>query len=115
MKPDEKVVDALFNALFVDNMSYYRQLLEGPADGASDVFGRARDVLARLCAEDREAVFKFIELAMSDSASVILGTLDGTHFPGDLDGDFAVRYGDHDIHGNLQDLFIAQGESRRIY
>lgn len=52
---------------------------------------------------------------MADSASVILGTLDGVHFPDDLDGDFIVTCDGDEIQGDLMDLFIEKAQDNNIY
>lgn len=59
--------------------------------------------------------FKFIDLAIVDSTSVIFGTLDGSHFPDGIDGDIIVDYKGEEIQGSLQDLFIEKAEDRGIY
>ncbi|WP_323866672.1 hypothetical protein [Xenorhabdus szentirmaii] len=47
---------------------------------------------------------------MADTASTIFGTIDGSHFPPNINGDFTLLYEDEEIQGNLQDLFIEKYE-----
>lgn len=115
MEHDEQVVKAVARALFDDNAVRYQQTLTRPVNSDSDVYGRARNALASLTVEQQQDVLRFIQMAMADSASVIFGMLDGSHFPRGIDGDFAVHYQDAEIQGSLQDIWIEQAEQRGIY
>ncbi|MBG5972168.1 MULTISPECIES: hypothetical protein [Proteus] len=44
---------------------------------------------------------------MTDTASTIFGTLDGTYFINNIDKDFQLIYDDEEIQGDLQDHFLA--------
>ncbi|WP_312689870.1 hypothetical protein [Kosakonia sp.] len=115
MERDEQVVQAVARALFDDNAIRYQQALTKPVNSDADVYGRARNALASLTKAQQQDVLRFIQLAMADSASVIFGMLDGSHFPQGIDGDFAVHYQDDEIQGSLQDIWIEQAEQRGIY
>ncbi|KTR90860.1 MULTISPECIES: hypothetical protein [Pantoea] len=115
MNLDEQVVNAIFKELFEDNSERYRQSLSKPVNNDTDTYGKARNALANLSQAEKECIFKFIDLAIADSASVILGTLDGSHYPDNIDGDFIVTYKDDEIQGSLQDIFIEKAESKGIY
>ncbi|QVM92208.1 hypothetical protein JYG34_04045 [Pseudomonas entomophila] len=57
----------------------------------------------------------FISLAMADAVSIVFGTLDGTHFPDGLSGDFAVSCDGEKISGDLQGYFLERAEEKGIY
>lgn len=115
MNLDEQVVNAIFKELFEENSIRYRQSLKKIVNSDTDVYAKARNALAKLNDTDKDNVLKFIDMAIADSASVILGMLDGTHYPDDIDGDFIVTYKDYEIQGSLQDLFIEKAEDKGIY
>ncbi|MNI92986.1 hypothetical protein D3C73_1508660 [compost metagenome] len=60
-------------------------------------------------------MFAFFNVIIADSASVVLGTLDGVHFPDDLDGDFIVSCDGEEIQGDLMDIFIERAQEKNIY
>ncbi|MEI2266123.1 hypothetical protein [Erwinia sp. CGal63] len=115
MNLDEQVVNAIFNELFEDISARYKESLKKTENNDVDVYAKARNALAKLSDADRDCVLKFIDVAIADSASVILGTLDGSHYPDNIDGDFIVTYKDDEIQGSLQDLFIEKVEDKGIY
>ncbi|PKB86255.1 hypothetical protein A8A01_28640 [Ewingella americana] len=115
MNLDEQVVSAIFKELFEDNSLRYKQSLKKQANNDTDVYAKARNALSKLSDSDKDDVLKFIDLAIADSASVIFGTLDGTHYPDNIDGDFVVTYKDDEIQGSLQDIFIEKAEDKGIY
>ncbi|CNF29200.1 hypothetical protein QVN42_15175 [Yersinia nurmii] len=115
MANDKKVVEAIFNELFFDNLPRYKGALSKSPDANKDVYARARNAIAKLDQEDKDAVFEFFKIIIADTASVILGTIDGSHFPNDIDGDFKLSYEDEEIQGCLQDYFIAGAEGINTY
>ena len=115
MNLDEKVIDAIFKELFDDNSMRYKKSLKKPVNNDEDVYAKARNALAKLSDQDKDNVLRFIDVVIADSASVIFGTLDGTHYPENIDGDFIVTYNDDEIQGNLQDIFIEKVEDKGIY
>ncbi|KKB04910.1 hypothetical protein [Pantoea anthophila] len=115
MNIDEQVVNAIFKELFEDNSVRYKQSLKKAINNDNDVYAKARSALAKLSEVDKDAVLNFIDVAIADTASVILGTLDGTHFPDNIDGDFIVTYKNNEVQGSLQDLFIEKAEEKDIY
>lgn len=46
---------------------------------------------------------------------MILGTLDGVHFPDDIDGNFIVAYDEEEIQGDLMDIFIEKAQEKNVY
>lgn len=115
MSAAEDFVGAVFREIFDQGILRYRKSLSAPPDRGLDVYARARNALANLSNEEREDVLGFISLAMADAVSIVFGTLDGTHFPDGLSGDFVVSCDDEEISGELQDYFLERVEEKGIY
>ncbi|MBD2780381.1 hypothetical protein ID852_15935 [Xenorhabdus sp. 42] len=111
MKNDEKVIESIFNELFHDDFLSYKDILTTPSDNNQDgIYSRAKIALSKLDNEDQSAILNFFRIIMADTASTIFGTIDGSHFPPNINGDFTLLYEDEEIQGNLQDLFIEKYE-----
>jgi len=115
MNLDKKFAVAIFNELYGKNFSQYTESLSKPVNTGTDPYAKARNALASLSSDEKADVFAFFKVVMADSASVILGTLDGVHFPDDLDGDFIVTCDGDEIQGDLMDLFIEKAQDNNIY
>ncbi|MEG0281087.1 MAG: hypothetical protein RR510_03600 [Morganella sp. (in: enterobacteria)] len=117
MKKDELVVTSLASELLDDVfMSYKKNLTDlSKRNDNSDIYSKMRSTLAKLSNEDQEYVLNFIRLAMIDTCSVIFGTLDGSHFPPNIDGDFILSYNGDEIQGSLQDELISIAEENGVY
>lgn len=115
MQIDNKVVMALFNELLDKNFEHYRESLSRVANSDGDAYAKAREALAKLSEPDRANIIDFLKIIIADSASVVLGTLDGVHFPGELEGDFTVLYDGAEIQGDLMDIFIGKAQQENIY
>ena len=115
MSNAEDFVGAVFRAIFDQGIPRYRKTLNAPPDTGLDVCARTRNALAILSHEEREDVLGFISLAMADAVSIVFGTLDGTHFPDGLAGDFVVSRDGEVISGELQDSFLERVEEKGIY
>ena len=111
MNLDEQMISSIFEELLEDNSSNYKRELSKPVDSKPDLYSRVRCALAKLSASEREDIFRIF----ADSASVIFGTLDGTHFPNNIDEDFILKYNNKEIQGNLQDIFIEKAEVKGVY
>ncbi|RYC37102.1 hypothetical protein [Pectobacterium zantedeschiae] len=115
MSSNEKFVGSIFNEILEDNFIRYKNSLSKVPDEGVDVYAKARRALSQLSDEDKEAIFNFFKITITDTASIILGTIDGSHFPSGIDNDFKLIYGDEEIQGELQDLFIEKVEDKGIY
>lgn len=115
MGTDKEFVNALYNELFSKSFDQYKMSLNKSLNADTDTYARARNALAKLGDDDRANVINFFKVIIADSASVILGTLDGVHFPDDITGNFSVAYEGHDIQGDLQDIFIERAQNEGVY
>ena len=112
---DKKFVDAIYSELLEKNFSQYKHSLLRPVNADKDSYARARNSLALLSDDQKNDVIDFLKLVIADSASVLLGALDGVHFPDDLEGDFIVTVDGEEIQGDLQDIFIEKAQEEGVY
>jgi len=63
----------------------------------------------------KQDVINFLKIVITDSVSVILGTLDGVHYPDDIEGDFVLSVDGDEIQGDLQDLFFDRAQEDGVY
>lgn len=112
---DKRFVDAICCELFKKNFLQYKESLQKPVNGDKDSYARARNSLALLSDSQRVDVIDFFKVIIADSASVLLGILDGVHFPDDLEGDFILSMDGEEIQGDLQDLFIEKAQEEGVY
>ncbi|MGQ7249541.1 hypothetical protein ACUN9Y_19680 [Halomonas sp. V046] len=118
MSTDIHVIESIFSELLGEVFESYKKNLSKPDDAdkqGSDPYSRARNALRDLSTEDKQAIFDFIRLAMVDTSSVIFGTIDGSHFPENIDRDFSLEYDGEKIHGSLQDELISLAEDQGVY
>ncbi len=117
MKKDKLVVTSLATELLDDVfISYKKNLTDlSKKNNSGDPYSKMRNALAKLSNEEQVSIFNFIRLAMVDTSSVIFGTLDGSHFPPNIDGDFIVSYNGDEIQGSLQYELISIAEEKGIY
>ncbi len=115
MTPDKKFVFAVFDELFGSNFERYKTSLSKPVNDDVDPYARARNSLAVLSDAQRADVFDFFKIIIADSASVVLGALDGVHFPNDLEGEFGVTCDGEEIQGDFMDIFIEKAQEENIY
>lgn len=117
MKKDKLIVTSLATELLDDVfISYKKNLTDlSKKNNSGDPYSKMRNALAKLSNEEQVSIFNFIRLAMVDTSSVIFGTLDGSHFPPNIDGDFIVSYNGDEIQGSLQDELISIAEEKGIY
>ncbi len=115
MSSDQDFVQAIYDDLFKYNFNQYQVALNSPPDNGTDLYARARNALASLNDAQRSDVINFLKVVISDSASVILGTLDGVHFPDNLAGDFLLSCDGKEIQGDLMDAFIGKAQDDGVY
>ena len=117
MKKDELVVTALLSELLGETLPYYISNLTDSAKsvGDDDPYSRARCALRKLSPEDKQKIFHFLKVVIVDTTSTILGTIDGSHFPPNIDGDFTLDYESDEIQGSLQDALLSKAEEMGVY
>lgn len=109
---DKIISEAIYTELMESNLKYYVASLSEPknADRSNDLYSDMRELLSQLTTEQRSVVFSFFRNIIVDTASTILGTIDGTTFPVNADGDYILKYNNKEIQGCLQDYFLAKAE-----
>ncbi|MFP3847631.1 hypothetical protein [Pseudomonas sp. W5-01] len=115
MRRDSEFVGALFNELFNKNYEQYVSSLSKAINCDTDPYAKARIALSRLNEAERADVLGFLKVVIADTASVLLGTLDGVHFPDNISGDFSLSLEGEEIQGDLQDIFIDKVQDLNIY
>ncbi|MDX4947321.1 hypothetical protein [Providencia manganoxydans] len=116
MKNDELVTNALYQELFVENVAIYSKRLSRVDDLSSSlgVFDKTRKIYSNLTDDEKETITNLIKVVIADTASVVLGTIDGTHIPNNIDGDFELFYKNEQIQGDLQDYFLELVETNNV-
>lgn len=115
MRRDSEFVGAVFNELFNKNYEQYALSLNKAVNGETDLYAKARNALSRLNEAERADVLGFLKVVIADTASVLLGTLDGVHFPEDVSGELSLFLEGEEIQGDLQDIFIDKVQDLDIY
>ncbi|MEE4626546.1 hypothetical protein V2K55_18565 [Pseudomonas alliivorans] len=115
MSSDKEFIYAIYDELFEKNLNQYKIALNKKIDNGKDPYARARNALASLDATERSDVINFMRVVIADSASVILGTLDGVHYPDNLEGDFQLSCDGKNIQGDLMDIFIEKAQDAGVY
>lgn len=111
------LAEALLNNACVDNVAFYRQMVEQePLDAIKDEFWRKVVTLTRsLSHEDRETVLAFAHQVAVDTVSTVCGGIDGTT---QLGGQFVVLSltdNEGQQHaGALQDEFLSLAYHRGV-
>lgn len=115
MGVDQKFIEAIFEELLEKNFNQYSAFLSKPVNSDNDPYGKARAALAKLSDADKFEVINFLKLVIADTGSVIFGTIDGVHFPDNIDGDFSLTYDGDSIQGDLMDIFIEKAQEQGVY
>ncbi|MGG4610818.1 hypothetical protein [Providencia sp. Me31A] len=108
MNNDELVINAIYQELFIENVAMYSGRLSRIDDPSSNlgVFGKTRKIYSSLTDDEKKTIIDLIKIIIADTTSVLLGTIDGTHIPNNIDGDFELFYKNEQIQGDLQDYFL---------
>ncbi|MBU3008782.1 MULTISPECIES: hypothetical protein [Cobetia] len=117
MDIDEKIVKAILAEIIDDvHAGYKHKLLEEiEVNEPNDLYSRAKLSMKSLTVEQKKDILDFIRMAMIDASSVIFGTIDGSHFPKGIHGDFMLKYEDCEVQGSLQDILISESEDLNVY
>ncbi|MBI0471675.1 hypothetical protein EXT68_17235 [Pectobacterium parmentieri] len=115
MKKDEQFVDGIFKEIFNDNLPHYEKTINENKTNGNDAYRKISITLSSLDEEEKKSVFDFFKIVSIDTASLILGAIDGTHFPPGIDNDFKLISDEDEIQGDLQDIFLGAVEEKGIF
>ncbi|MBF0751753.1 MULTISPECIES: hypothetical protein [unclassified Pasteurella] len=110
---DKIISEAIYDDLMSSVLQYYIDTLDKKSEKSSDLYGKMREIMSNLNNEQKNIIFKFIRNTIIDTASTILGTIDGTTFPKNADGIYILKYENQEIQGCLQDYFLAKAEDEK--
>lgn len=114
MNKAEQFISGIFNEIFDDNIVHYEEILRANDARGADRYARLSRTLASLDEEGKKAVIGFFNVVAMDTASVIFGTIDGTHFPPGIENDYTLLADDEAVQGDLQDLFLEKAQARNL-
>jgi hypothetical protein len=112
---DRKFINAIYGELFEKNFYQYETALNRPINADSDPYGKARRALSKLSESERAQVIDFLKVVIADAGSAIFGTIDGVHFPDNIEGDFSLMCDGEAIQGDLMDIFIEKAQEEGVY
>ena len=114
---DGLIVNSILDELLNERLEYYKNNLSNSSEpiNGDDPYARARSIIIKLSNEEQKKIFNFLRLVMIDTMSAIFGTIDGSHFPPNISGDFILEYDGDEIQGSLQDELIAKAEEIGVY
>lgn len=109
MEKDKLVINEIYKELFGDNLKQYSERLnrQDPESYHEGAFSQVNKIFVNLSEKEKQSVIDMMKIVMTDTASTIFGTLDGTHFVNNIDEDFQLIYDNEEIRGDLQDHFLA--------
>ena len=108
----EELVENICNSEIDENHVLYRNLIENtPIKSATDPYWvKAKILFEFLNHDQRDIFFQVIRQTSIDTASNLLGIIDGVNSIDDVSGDFLLTYdgGDEPLNGDLQSIFLAE-------
>lgn len=112
MKASEIVIENLFGELLGGRFERYKvDLRTANPEKSIKVYSDAIRAFRKLSPSEQDAICNFFRVVAVDTASIILGGIDGTTDIGVLDGQFTVIYDGEEIQGELQDRFLSKVEA----
>ncbi|WP_024677808.1 hypothetical protein [Pseudomonas syringae] len=113
----KQFVTGLKTNIIDGNMSIYKELfLNTPIESTTDEYWKRALVLFQdLSTEQQAAFFEIITQIMIDTASNILGVIDGVNSIDDENNEFFLTYGDDNnaLNGDLQSLLLEEVEEEK--
>lgn len=110
----KKFVVQLRSAVVDENVAIYRDLFVSTSvEKASDPYWkRALTMFQALSHEQQEVFFEIVRQVAVDTASNVLGVIDGVNALEDMDVELVLVYGDERLalSGDLQSLFLVEEE-----
>ncbi|GKX52717.1 hypothetical protein SOASR029_30260 [Budvicia aquatica] len=113
MKGDEIFIDAIFNDLMIETIQQYKDNLSLD-DSSISGFIKMRSIYSKLSENEKIILLDYFRVITFNSVSTILGLVDGTSFMQGIDEDLKLFYGDEEIQGDLQDLFIGKPQDEGL-
>lgn len=107
-----KFIDQLRDCVIEENLKIYKELFqETPASRALDPYWKdALTLFEKLDVEQRVIFFEVIRQVAVDTASNILGIVDGVNSISSASGVYELRCDGGVISGDLQSAFLAEEE-----
>ena len=108
MNAADQIADGFGKVLFVEQVERFERIFS-----ATEITNLAKDFasIARMFGsmneDDKAAVMDLIRIVTSDTASILLGSFDGSTGIEGIDKDFLVLYGGENVTGKLQDSFLS--------
>lgn len=113
MTKSELVTNEIFSELFDGYLEQRKNDLEGlDAIKVDKMYGGLIGFYQSCGLEEKRGIISFLEAIVADTASTILGGLDGSTDLGGLSGEFTVLYENEEIQGSLQDDFLMKVQSK---
>ena len=113
MDASKLFAEELAKDLLGSHLDRYREILSNYApDKAAPVFAGAIRVFQNLAPQDQAAIAAFLGVVITDTASIILGVIDGSTGVDSLHGEFRLSYDGSLVSGSLQDHFLMASETR---
>ncbi|MBW8321032.1 MAG: hypothetical protein K0M49_12065 [Arenimonas sp.] len=110
----EDFVMKIRKSVINENQVLYRDLFENtPIDSATDPYWiNAKNLFGSLKHDQRDIFLEVIRQTSIDTASNLLGIIDGVNSIDDVNGDFLLTYdgGDEPLNGDLQSIFLVEEE-----
>lgn len=110
----EELVAKIRKSVIDENQALYRNLFENtPIKSATGpCWLKAKSLFESLSHDQRDIFLQVIRQTSIDTASNLLGIIDGVNSIDDVGGDFLLTYdgGDEPLNGDLQSIFLAEDE-----
>ncbi|WP_158136333.1 hypothetical protein [Photobacterium damselae] len=113
MTKSEMVTNEIFTELFYGYLEQCKNdLVDLDAAKVGKMYGGFIGFYQSCNLEEKKGFMSFLETIVADTASIILGGLDGSSDLGKLTEDFMVLYAGEEIQGSLQDDFLMRLQSK---
>lgn len=107
----EPICEAWCKTLLKESVEKYDEmLLQGDPRQMLPEFSGGAAVFQSLGREHQLALLELFKVVAVDTASQLLGNLDGSSYIEGVEGDFSVQYEGDDVTGYLQECFLGKVE-----
>ncbi|WP_312319863.1 hypothetical protein [Stenotrophomonas sp.] len=94
---------------------YDEMLLSGDPEKVVPEYAGATAIYQSLDREGQVALLQLLKVVSVDTASQLLGNLDGSSYISGIEADFSVKYDGVDVTGYLQDSFLGTVEDEGYF